>query len=233
MLNNYIKALGTVFFPHLCFHCETKIRDGVLCGECLDKIEYIKPPFCIKCARALKSLISICVACRKKQTFYERLISIASYKAPLSNLIHLFKYKHCTFLKDFFAQLINECLKERGIESSFDHITAVPSHRQRLRERGYNQAYLLAKELANFLEIPLKDDIIICKKSKAPQVTLAKEMRRDNVRGIFQAQGNIRGKRILLVDDIFTTGATVNECSKALKENNARSITVLTLAKAQ
>ena len=114
----------------------------------------------------------------------------------------------------------------------YDFMVNVPSHPLRLREREYNQSKLLAKNLSNSLGIPLKSDIIFCKNNKPSQTKISKEMRAINVKNNFFAKGEVKNKNIIIVDDVATTGSTLSECAKALKEKGAGSILALTLARA-
>jgi len=123
-------------------------------------------------------------------------------------------------------------LSEIGFNPSHYHLnTPVPLHKDKLKIRGYNQAGLLAKLLSNYFKIPFRDDIIGNTNIRPSQTKLRKEKREKNVEGAFVVKENLRNKRIILVDDIFTTGSTVNACSKALRERGAEGITVITLSK--
>jgi ComF family protein len=114
---------------------------------------------------------------------------------------------------------------------SYDLTTAVPMHPYKLKQRGYNQAELLAKSLANYFKIPFRGDIIYKKNNRLPQVNLDRKAREDNIKGSFFVSENLRGKKIILVDDIFTTGCTIKECASELKKKGAENITAITLAK--
>jgi ComF family protein len=114
--------------------------------------------------------------------------------------------------------------------SNYNSITAVPIHSAKLRDRGYNQAGLLAQFLANYFKISFKNDIIYATGESLPQAKLDKISRVKNIKGLFYSQGNLENKKVILVDDIFTTGSTANECAVTLKQNGAK-VTVLTLSK--
>jgi len=116
--------------------------------------------------------------------------------------------------------------------SDYDIITPVPMHKAKLRERGYNQAGLLAERISKHFNISLRNDIISVKSVRTSQVKLDKARRKENLKNLFEVEENMQGKNIMLIDDIFTTGQTVRECAYALKQKGAR-ITVLTLAKTQ
>jgi ComF family protein len=114
-----------------------------------------------------------------------------------------------------------------------DVVVPVPLHTARLRERGYNQAALLARELAQQAGLPIDEGTLVRKRATAPQVELNAKQRKENVHGAFYCSGNaLTGKRVLLIDDVCTTGATLEACAVALYENGARSVQALTLARA-
>jgi ComF family protein len=176
----------------------------------------------------------MCKNCRNKKIFYNQLLSIALYREPLLSLIHLFKYRHYDFLKIFFSSLIGNHLKRIGFNSSsYDFILSVPSHPLRIKEREYNQAQILAEGIADYFDLPVRDDILLCKKYHKSQTKISRKERLQNIKNVFFVKENLAGKNIILVDDVVTTGTTIYECSKVLKEKGANKITVITLAKAR
>ena len=147
-------------------------------------------------------------------------------------MIYQFKYGNRDYLTEVFAELIKKHLNRIKPDlSSYDYVIPVPLHKYKLKERGYNQAELLAKILANYFQIPLRNDIIFQTKYIPSQTTLDKSKRLENKKGSFVAKGSLENKRVILVDDVITTGSTVNECAKALASINAAEIIVITLAK--
>ena len=232
VLKKYLAALKDILIPRICFACEEKISGGYLCQKCLSKIEFIYPPLCPFCSnRLLNKREKICARCAKITFPYERLICITKYKSPVAELIHLFKYKNYDFLVELFASLTIKHLTHIGLEpSGYDIVTAVPLYKTKLRDRGYNQAGLLARYLANYFKISFKDDIIYATRESLSQVKLDKKSRLSNIKGIFSVQEKLENKKIMLLDDIFTTGSTVKECASALKEKGAL-VTIMTFSK--
>lgn len=233
MFNDYLRAVKDIFFPCLCLCCGKKISKRYLCGECQEKIVFLHPPRCRYCTKPLAPNSSgICKECSSKIYPYQKIISTTVYREPIPGLIHLFKYKNCDYLAGFLSSLMIKYLSKIGFNPSRYHlITPVPLHKDKLKIRGYNQAGLLAKLLSNYFKIPFRDDIIGNTNIRPSQTKLQKEKREKNVEGVFVVEENLRNKRIILVDDIFTTGSTVNACSKALGERGAENITVITLSK--
>ena len=160
--------------------------------------------------------------------------ALGTYESSLQESIHRWKYEGKTYLTPFFAKWMAEGLSRYWGPGSFDLLIPVPLHRQRLRERGFNQVLLLVKEMSFRTGIPYRKTMLQKKKPTIPQVTLSGPEREKGLRGAFDVIGKeeLVGKSILLVDDVYTTGATVNECSKVLRRGGAKRVDVLTLAHA-
>ncbi len=222
-MSKYFEALKNILIPRICFICEAKISEGYLCQKCLSQIDFLYPPLCPFCSSRLAGRKEKhCAKCSKKTFPYEKLICITKYKKPVVELIHLFKYKNYDFLAELFSSLIIKHLNRTGFTpGAYDIITAVPLYKTKLRDRGYNQSAVIAQYLANYFKICFKNDIIYAIREGSPQAKLDKKNRPDNVRGNFGAKGNLENKKVILLDDIFTTGSTVKECASALKEKGA------------
>jgi len=151
-------------------------------------------------------------------------------EGTLRTAIHRFKYSNMRLLAAPLGQLMSQYLLRNQLP--VDVIVPVPLHPHRLRERGYNQAALLAKEMEKALGLPLLEDALVRVRSTIPQVGLSARERRDNVRGAFHwADRSLEGQRILLVDDVCTTGATLEACSLALREGGVSVVWGLVLAR--
>jgi len=233
-LYEYTKAIKNIFFPPLCLGCGKKNLSEFLCQDCRKKIIYLYPPLCPYCSGVLGTEITnSCKKCRSKPHPYHKIISITAYRDPMVNLIHLFKYKNYDYLVKLFSSLMTAHLSKIGFRASGYHfMTSVPMHSHKLKMRDYNHAEVLGRRLSNFLKIPFRNDIIYDISIKPSQTKLLRYKREENVKGAFVVKEKIDGKKIILIDDIFTTGATVKSCSQALKENGADTITVITLSKA-
>jgi ComF family protein len=160
--------------------------------------------------------------------------ALGAYEGSLQEAIHHWKYEGKMNLTPFFAEWMAEGVKRYWDPNSLDLLIPVPLHTQRLRERGFNQALLLVRELSCRTGIPYRKTILQKKKPTVPQVKLSGAEREKGLRGAFRVAGKEEwvGKSILLVDDVYTTGATVNECSKVLRRGGAKRVDVLTLAHA-
>ena len=156
MLKKYIDAFINIFFPSLCLACEKKIKNSVLCQECLLKINYINPPVCRYCLRSINhSHNAICSKCQSGVFPYKMILAATHYQGPMIKLIQLFKYQHYDWLASFLAELMAREFKKQGFKpGGYDFLTAVPLHRYKGKIRGYNQAKLLAEGLSKYFKIP-------------------------------------------------------------------------------
>jgi competence protein ComFC len=160
--------------------------------------------------------------------------ALAAFEGSLQRAIHRWKYEGKTHLTPFFAEWMAEGLNRHWELRSVDFLVPVPLHPQRLRERGFNQALLLAEALSRRTGIPVLKTILEKRKPTLPQVNLGGVERERGLKGAFHVgeKEELRGKSVLLIDDVYTTGATVNECSKGLMKGGAERVDVLTLAHA-
>ena len=227
-------------FPKECVCCGKKLsfRDRVyLCLDCYQRLVWINDPVCQVCGRPLPGLISVpetCADCRDDPPYFHRLRSVWLLRESGHEWILSFKYRQSLFL----AAPAVGWLKEAGDRflrcSDYDGILSVPLHHRKARERGYNQSGLLASGLSRLTKIPLAKKALIRTRYTRTQTRLNREERCLNVKGAFKV-GNkkkVEGKSLLILDDVFTTGATLNECARVLKKAGARQVDALTLARA-
>lgn len=236
-----IGKILNLLYPAHCHICNGKIYiwSKSVCDDCLEKIERRSPPFCAKCGRQLRGLSSeraTCNDCMITDYYFDRAFSAASYNKALKTLVHNFKYKKMISLTKEFVELMLDFMREHGIGEETNLILSVPMHRSRLFLREINPSHILAKGIAGRLSIPYSDKFIRKIKNTAPQSRLTRYERIRNIKGSFSIRKNkirrINSKNILLVDDLFTTGSTLNECARVLKEEaGARRVEALTLAR--
>jgi ComF family protein len=225
--------------PPQCHCCEKFLEEGQqgICPDCLSKIRWIEPPLCTLCgvpflSREIEN--HPCGACLTRGKYFTMARAVGYYEGPLREAIHRWKYEEKSYLTLFFGEKLAEGFCRYWDPQSFDLIIPVPLHSKRLRERGFNQALLLVKELSRRTRIPYSKRLLQKRILTPPQVNLSGGEREKGVRGSFHIQRDeeIEGKSILLVDDVYTTGATVNECSKVLLKAGAERVDVLTIAHA-
>jgi len=216
-------------FPPRCVGCR---QVGVwLCAECLDQIPRVEPPFCIRCGDAVVS-DGLCARCRTSPLRIDCIRSVVYFDGVLRTAIHQLKYKGRTVLAEPLGGLMAAYWAQHPM--SVDVVVPVPLHAARLRKRGYNQAALLACAMARRVGLLVDERTLVRQRATVPQVELNAEKRLQNVHDAFCCSGDdLVGKRVLLIDDVCTTGATLEACAIALyDEGRVRSVQALTLARA-
>jgi len=226
----HLRSAGSLLldllFPPRCAGCG---RVGVLlCGKCLARFEPIRPPVCRWCGRP-NPHDGLCRSCEHTPSPLDGISAAAVFAPPLRDVIHVFKYGNGRGLAPALARPMAAAWQQRA--SAVDLLAPVPLHAARQAERGYNQSALLARALGPVVGIPVAETLLTRQKATVPQVTLDAQARQANVSGAFICRGDVAGQRILLIDDVCTTGATLEACAAALKECGAANVWALTLAR--
>ncbi len=235
-------GLFNLIFPAECSLCPNPletIRERYVCSDCLSKIKPLELPVCEKCGKPLVSSFNLvphplCHECRSMKRYFTFARAVGTYEEVLKKTIWLFKYKGKTGLQDILGSLMVGCINRLGLErGGIDIIIPVPLHKSKLRARGYNQSEILAAFMSKKLNIPVSRNNLKRVKATITQTSLKREERIKNIRNAFciKQPEKFSGKRILLIDDVFTTGATSNECSRILKQAGSGNVFVLTLAR--
>lgn len=235
-----ISSFLELIYPekNICMICnkyDRNIGNNYICKECFNKLELIKPPFCYKCNKSIDidNKYGICNQCIRNVRYFEQVKSPYYYKGLIKNLIHDYKYLNKPFYYKLFGKLLIDYMIYINY-TNFDFIISVPMHRIKQKHRGYNQAELLAKFISKKLSIPYLD-VLKRKNNTEKQSSLSKMDRQNNLLNAFdfdyKYNNIIRYKKILIVDDIFTTGTTINECSKILLSNGAYKIFGITISR--
>jgi len=216
------------FFPRRCVGCGK--GGGFLCPECLGKLPRLVPPLCPHCGRPQASGI-VCPSCRQRQTKIDGIRSLFRFDEVVRKAIHELKYRNLKAISPCLAELLADYLRSNPLPG--EALVGVPLHPRRLRERGYNQSSLLARELGRRIDLPVIEDCLIRVKQAQPQVRAVDvEERRRNVADAFVCRDEkVSGKQIILIDDVCTSGATLESCAAALKNKGAASVWGLTLAR--
>ena len=216
------------FFPRRCVGCG-KVGD-FLCPECVAKLPRLMPPFCPRCGRPQASGI-VCPGCWQRPTEIDGIRSPFRFDEVIRKAIHELKYRNLRAISPRLAALLADYLKAKPLPG--EALVSVPLHPRRLRERGYNQSSLIAAELGNRIDLPVIEDCLIRVKQAQPQVKAVDvEERRMNVADAFVCRDErVSGKQIILIDDVCTSGATLESCAAALKNSRAKSVWGLTLAR--
>jgi ComF family protein len=224
----FIELAVDSFFPRRCVGCG-KVG-GFLCPECLGKLPRLLPPLCPNCGRPQASGI-VCPDCRQRQTEIDGIRSPFRFEEVIRKAIHQLKYRNLKTISPCLAGLLADYLGSNPLPG--DALICVPLHPRRLRERGYNQSSLLARELGRRIDLPVIENCLIRIKQAQPQVRAGDaEERRRNVADAFVCRDEqVSGKQIILIDDVCTSGATLESCAAALKSKSAASVWGLTLAR--
>ncbi|MDA3797485.1 MAG: ComF family protein [Kiritimatiellae bacterium] len=225
-------------WSRFCIHCNAKLsnKDQIFCCSCIDRINYIKQPYCRKCGDPIFGDVNpnyLCHYCTSKKPHFEKARSAIRFNNIIKNAIYELKYGNGTYIGKYISEFAVQTIKEEYPKILFDYVTFVPLHKKRERQRTYNQSQILAKYIAKKLKIPLASDLVIRARYTNTQTLLNFKERSQNISGAFEALNELKlkNKTILLVDDVMTTGATVNECSKALKKGGALQVYVITVAR--
>ncbi len=237
-MQGFLRGVHSLLMPGSCVGCGLSLaqsQKSPLCPVCIKVLPRSKPPWCVTCGRSLAGLgvgIDCCLNCRGHHPAFDQVISPCRYEGVIKEMIVAFKYQKQLSLAPFFGELLAESVRERLGFDPADGIVPVPLHPPRFRERTFNQAERLAEELAENVNLPCWDHSLFRWKPTRSQAELDRAERLTNVQEAFELQANpfLRLSRILLVDDVFTTGATVNACAQLLKQGGALSVTVVTVA---
>ena len=233
-----VGALLDLLYPPHCAICFCKTPTGEhLCPACRKGAPAIRAPFCDVCSEPFFGRIDgvfICPNCRDRRFRFTCAVSRYQSRSTVRELIHRFKYNGKVYLRHVLTDLLTEALQDSRLQSPpCDRLVPVPLHPTRERERGFNQALLLAEGLARRSAIPLADCL---KRTRytTTQTIFDREERMENLRGAFQMRQNadVRNLHLLLIDDVLTTGSTVDECARVLRDAGAASVRVATVARA-
>jgi ComF family protein len=226
--------------PVACASCGVALKGDPIpffCRSCWSSIAPFKGPCCPVCGQPFKSDQTLlhspahrCADCRRRRPAFTRAWSLYPYVPPLQEAIQLFKYKKKISLANALGSLIDSALLDAP---EVDAVVPVPLHVTRLREREYNQALLLADRFCRTRRLPLSFDNLVRTRPTQPQTDLTRPQRLGNLRTAFAARRpeELKGRRLMLIDDVFTTGATVNECAKVMRKAGASQVYVVTLAR--
>ena len=238
-LNETLRAITDVIFPPRCLGCAEILLQQSLqtfCPACNEKIKFITGSLCPICGMAFFDSPApdhLCGNCLESKPYFSLARAVASYETLILDAIHQFKYGRNISTGAVLASFMAEFNFPDFDFTDYSLIIPVPLHIRRLRERGFNQALILAKPIGKKYRIPVNFSLLKRRKFTLTQTGLDKKEREKNMKGAFTVIDNakIKGKNIILIDDVYTTGATINQCTKTLIQAGAGKVAVLTLAR--
>jgi competence protein ComFC len=231
-------GLGLVY-PEVCQLCggaRATPAEGYVCGECQAKAHFIEPPLCQRCGRPFEGDITTpfeCGNCRELELHFQSARSAVLAQDPVLEVIHRYKYQRALWFEPFLADLLIRAACPALAEQRPDMIVPVPLHPTKEREREFNQAEHLARRLGAAIQVPVNKSLLRRIVPTRTQTHLGRLERLENVRNAFAMRKGRRlnGERIILVDDVFTTGATTSACARVLTAAGAGEVCVWTVAR--
>lgn len=230
-----LNKLLSIFLPETCRVCHKILKDSKkICLDCEEKIPWVEKPFCTQCGMPYESSTSLdhpCYQCTTKPPLFEWHRSCATYKEPINNLVYQFKYNSRLDLAPLFTSWIRQ--KHSNFLNKIDYLIPIPLSTKRLKKRTYNQSVELAKELSSQAGIPVLINSLKKNKETLPQTELPRNKRIENLRGAFSwndSQDKLKNKKVILIDDVYTTGSTLVSCAKVLHKYKPSTIGALTVA---
>ncbi len=230
-VNNWLSFIQSVLSESTCLLCQVS-SGSMLCSGCRDDLPWFVSGACRVCAAAVQGGDeTLCGRCLQNPPCFDRSLAVFDYVDPVEWMVKRLKFHGDLLYGCLLGKLMAESLPHRENYCRPDVIIPVPLHAKRLRERGFNQSLELAKMLCGSLSVPVVTQGVVRKLMTEQQSELTAKQRRRNVVGAFDVQRNFSGQCVVLVDDVMTTGATVNELAKALKNANAERVDVWVCAR--
>lgn len=237
-----LSALGEGFLDLIypsniyCISCGNIIDDSrpySLCDTCVRSLKWANSRTCKCCGKLLQEIyaLDLCSDCLEVEHIFEKGYTCVEYTAAERDIIHSFKYKDKAYIGRKLAEILYDRIKIEEIE--FDMVIPVPMYVKKQRKRGYNQAAVMAMSLAKFMEVPYEGKALVRVTETEPMSGLGALERKNNIQHAFNVEGDkieLEGKRVLLVDDIYTTGSTVDSCASVLRAAGADKVFVITFA---
>ncbi|MCS7089873.1 MAG: ComF family protein [Verrucomicrobiota bacterium] len=226
-------------YPRVCQVCraETAVpRRGWIGPQCRRQVRPVMPPWCDRCGRPISGEATVpfeCAYCAEVQPHFRFARAAVFVEGVVLQVIHEYKYRQALWFEPFLARLLIRAAQPSIREGGWDVVVPVPLHPVRERERGFNQASRLGQRLAQHTGLPMEQDWLERVRYTPTQTLLSRSERLRNVRGAFRARRGapVQGRRIVLVDDVLTTGATTSACAHALRESGAEDVCVWTVAR--
>lgn len=227
--NKWNRAMIDLVFPRRCPICDEVMSYGAkgICGK-HELLPYVTEPTCMKCGKSLDDEeLEYCADCRTHTRSFERAYPVFRYVEPVASSVLAIKYHNKREYVEYYGSLVAERIRKAGLAERLQIILPVPVHRSKLRKRGYNQAELLADVVGRRLDIPVDNGHLLRVSDTTPQKELSPLERANNIKQALEVRAlPAEWKTVLLIDDIYTTGATVQACTEALQEAGVEQVYV-------
>jgi competence protein ComFC len=230
-----LETLGGLFFPPHCAACEVALRSGWLCKNCTDALSPVAAPRCETCSQPYSGALEtfVCANCYGRDFHFVCAVAVMRSRGIVRELVHRFKYGGELWIAELLTEFLAQGLEDPRLRHGrIDALVPVPLHPLRKREREFNQAEILAERLARKQNLKL---MRVLKRIRytTTQTDLDRRRRMENLRNAFDLRPgpSLRGKDLLLIDDVLTTGSTLDECARVLLKAGARSVRALTVAR--
>lgn len=241
-LSASFRALLRLFYPEQCQICRAQAatrEDGYLCQRCLsgkDGLIPVQPPYCGRCGLPFEGNITVeftCWNCREHELHFRKARAAVQYSGVVREAIHRYKYNHHVWFEQFLGRLLCERAAGQVTNSDYDAIVPIPLHWTRRLQRSFNQAERLALALSQASGVPMNSRLLRRRVRTETQTRLGRKERARNMRQAFEyrAKAPLNGARLVLVDDVVTTGATASACAKVLMDNGAALVDVWSVAR--
>jgi len=237
LLKEFARHISDIFIPPICISCSQLVdRHHGLCAKCWREISFVAGPVCDRLGIPLSfdpgDAVVMSAAALAKPPAYDRARAATHFSGTVRDLMHRFKYGDQHTARRLFAQWLLFAAQE--IITECDIIIPVPLHRQRLRMRRFNQSAILAQDLSTKTGLEFRPDILVRQRSTLPQVGLTRDQRRRNLQGAFSVPDEegreLFGRSVLLVDDVITTGTTIDICARVLKQAGASQVNIVAVS---
>ena len=231
LLHSAGESVQAFVYPPHCLLCRTPLDESNgLCPGCWETLDMIKGPRCGRCG--CPGLSDPCTNCADKDFVFSRMSALTPFSRSVQRMVHMLKYQGLTAAGQTLGRALGRMLERESLAEARPVVVPVPLHGSRLRERGYNQSVLIARALARVLDLPVEDRALKRVRATETQTNLDSAQRGANMEGAFLVRRKdlVRGRPVLLVDDVVTTGATANACAAALLEAGASEVDVAAVA---
>lgn len=232
-MNALLEKVTGILYPRNCPICDRIVKEQgeLICSGCEKHVRVLREPLCKKCGKPLANEEQeYCYDCEKTQHLFERGAALLPYEGKVKESVYRMKFHNKREYLDYYGEKMAAELEHNVKQWNANLLVPVPMHWRKRRERGFNQAELLAKKIAEGLQLPVRNDLIVRRHYTRPQKELLLRERKENLRGAFAVSKNdVEDQAIILIDDIYTTGTTIDEIAGELKRAGARCVYFLTL----